>query len=176
MAGLSSRLQDELVVTVNGVSKTFAMTGWRIATRRVQFIISAVFQSHATSAPAAFSQAGACEALVNVAASKVAVDAMRVEFNKRRLHLVKRLNALNGVTCIEPQGAFYCFPTYRVFGGHSTVRPLNVLWIYRGLPGPGACGRGARRGLRFSEYVRLSYATSMENIDKGLDRLEKLLG
>lgn len=179
LASISPRLK-ELVVTVNGASKTFSMTGWRIgwAAGPSEIIQAALkFQSHATSDPAAFSQAGAAEAYANLRLSDEAVMAMRAEFNERRKLMHARLNRLKGVKCLEPLGAFYCFPNIagvlgRTFNGAAVNTPLEFCGVALDqaqvalVPGE-AFGSG--------EHVRLSYATSREQINKGLDRLEKLL-
>jgi len=134
-------------------------------------------QSHATSDPAAFCQAGAAEAYTNLAPSAAAIKAMRSEFNTRRQHMVKRLNKLKGVTCLEPLGAFYCFPNIsgvfgRTFKGTAVKSPLNFCAVALEQSGV-ALVPGEAFGS--DKHVRLSYATSMAQIDKGLDRLEKLL-
>lgn len=180
LAACAPKLLKEHVVTVNGCSKTYAMTGWRIGyAAGPKEIMDAVakFQGHATSDPAAFSQAGAAEALANIRMSDEAVMHMREEFDARRRHMVKRLNALNGVKCVEPLGAFYCFPNVSgVFGRVVAGRKIASAMDFTGV-----CLDEAKVALvpgeafGSSEHVRLSYATSMEKIDKGLDRIEKLL-
>jgi len=180
LAACSPRLHKELVVTVNGCSKSFAMTGWRIGYAAGPLeLLSAVakFQSHATSDPAAFSQAGAAEALSNLRLSEEAVVLMRGEFAARRLLMVKRLNALKGVHCLEPFGAFYCFPNVsgtfgRTIGGKKIQNAMDFTGVCLDqalvavVPG---------EAFGSNQHVRLSYACSKAQIDKGLDRLEKLL-
>ncbi|MBI3829907.1 MAG: pyridoxal phosphate-dependent aminotransferase [Planctomycetes bacterium] len=180
LAACAPKLHKDLVVTVNGCSKTYAMTGWRIGfAAGPKEIMDAVakFQSHATSDPAAFSQAGAAEALTNLRMSDEAVMHMREEFDARRQHMVKRLNALNGVKCLEPKGAFYCFPNVSgTFG-----RTIAGKKIASGMDFTNLCLEEAKVALvpgeafGSNQHVRLSYASSTEKIDKGLDRLEKLL-
>lgn len=170
----------EQTITVNGVSKTFAMTGWRIgymAGSKEVISAAAKLQSHATSAPASFSQAGAAEALADTAQAEKAIAVMRQEFDARRRHMVERLNKLPGVSCFEPLGAFYCFPKISgVFG-----RGFNGVTVNSAMDFTGVCleqaGVALVPGEAFGtkEYVRLSYAVSMADIDNGLDRLEKLL-
>jgi aspartate aminotransferase len=179
MASISPRLK-ELVVTVNGASKTFSMTGWRIgwAAGPTDIVKAALkFQSHATSDPAAFCQAGAAEAYASLRLSAEAVTSMRAQFDQRRKLMHARLNKLKGVTCLEPLGAFYCFPNIsgvfgRQFGGVTVKTPMDF------------CGVALEQakvalvpGEAFgsAQHVRLSYATSTELINKGLDRLEQLL-
>ncbi len=179
LAAVSPGLKDQ-VITVNGVAKSFSMTGWRIGwAAGPESVMKAVqkFQSHATSEPAAFSQAGAAEAYASIAASDAAVKAMHEQFDVRRRQMHKRLNQLPGVTCLEPMGAFYAFPNVsgvfgRSFKGVTVKTPMdfcNVALEQAGVaPVPGEAF-GSRN------HIRLSYATSMELINKGLDRLELLL-
>ena len=179
LAAVSPGLKDQ-VITVNGVAKSFSMTGWRIGwAAGPESVMKAVqkFQSHATSEPAAFSQAGAAEAYASIAASDAAVKAMHEQFDVRRRQMHKRLNQLPGVTCLEPMGAFYAFPNVsgvfgRSFKGVTVKTPMdfcNVALEQAGVaPVPGEAF-GSR------SHIRLSYATSMELINKGLDRLEQLL-
>ncbi|HEY3322689.1 MAG TPA: pyridoxal phosphate-dependent aminotransferase [Planctomycetota bacterium] len=179
MAAISPALRQQ-VVTVNGASKTFSMTGWRIgwAAGPTEIIKAALkFQSHATSDPAAFSQAGAAEAYANLRMSDEAIMGMREQFNIRRKHMLARLNKLNGVKCIEPLGAFYCFPSVegvfgRSFKGVTVKSPMDFCGVALEQANV-ALVPGEAFGSK--KHVRLSYATSMEMIDKGLDRLEKLL-
>lgn len=179
MAAISPKLK-ELVVTVNGASKTFSMTGWRIgwAAGPSDIIKAALkFQSHATSDPAAFSQAGAAEAYAALQASNEAVASMRTQFNERRKLMHGRLNKLKGVTCLEPLGAFYCFPNIsgvfgRTFNGVAVNSPMEFCGVALE-QAKVALVPGEAFGSK--QHVRLSYATSNELINKGLDRLEKLL-
>ena len=169
----------ERTVTFNGLAKTFSMTGWRLGwAAGPKDIINAMgrLMSHATTNTVSFAQAGALAAYTSPQAAE-AVEAMRQEFEKRGRHMAARLNAIDAITCTEPTGAFYCFPdvsaTYgRTLGGievtdsmsfaKAAIESANVALV------PGA---------PFGEdrCVRLSFATSMENIDKGLDRIAQLL-
>jgi aspartate aminotransferase len=179
LAAVSPALRDQ-VITVNGVAKSFSMTGWRIGwAAGPEAIMKAVqkFQSHATSDPAAFSQAGAAEAYASMKLSDDACKTMHEQFDARRRRMHTRLNQLPGVTCLEPTGAFYAFPNVsgvfgRSFKGVTVKTPMdfcNVALEQAGVaPVPGEAF-GSRN------HIRLSYATSMELIDKGLDRLDKLL-
>jgi len=179
LAAVSPKLKEQ-VVTVNGCSKTFSMTGWRIgwAAGPSDIIKAALkFQSHATSDPAAFSQAGAAEAYANRRLSDEAMMHMREQFDQRRQLMHARLNKLKGVTCLEPLGAFYCFPNVSgVFG-----RKLNGVPVMTPMDFCGVALEQAQVALvpgeafGSNQHVRLSYAASVEQINKGLDRLEKLL-
>ena len=179
LAAVSPALRQR-VLTVNGCSKTFSMTGWRIgwAAGPDEIIKAALkFQSHATSDPAAFSQAAAAEAYKDLNQSSQAVNSMRRQFDARRKRMHARLNKLKGVTCLEPLGAFYCFANVSgVFGrkvaGVLVNSPMNFCSAALEKAGV-ALVPGEAFGS--NKHVRLSYATSLELIDKGLDRLEKML-
>lgn len=180
LGSLSKKLLEELVITVNGVSKTYAMTGWRIGyAAGPKPIMNAVkkLQSHATSDPAAFSQAGACEALKNLRMSDEAIMHMCEAFDERRKHMIKRINDLPGVSILEPLGAFYAFANVsgafgRKIGGVEIKSAMDFTNIaleqakVAVVPG---------EAFGSPKHVRLSYATSVELIDKGLDRLRDLL-
>lgn len=166
-------------LTLNGLSKAFSMTGWRLGyTAGPLDAIKAMgrLQSHMTSNPVTFAQYAAIAALGPEA--DVAIETMRVEFAKRGKYMADRLNAIQGVECAEPTGAFYCFPDVsahfrRTIGGakigdsmdfaKALLEQSNVALV----PGlPFGCG----------DNVRLSFACSMEQITKGLDRLQAWLG
>jgi aspartate aminotransferase len=162
-------------IVVNGVSKTYAMTGWRIGyAAGPKEIISAMtkMQSQSTSNPSSIAQKAAVEALNG---PQDAVAMMNAEFGKRRTYIVERLNAVPGVTCFKSTGAFYAFPNVsgvygRSFDGriisNSTELAAYFLEQARVAVVPGIAF-GA------DNYVRFSYATSMENIRKGIDRIEE---
>jgi aspartate aminotransferase len=172
-AALSPAMKERTIV-VNGVSKTYAMTGWRIgyAAGPADVIEAAGrLQSQSTSNPTSIAQKASVAAL---AGDQSCIGAMAAEYDKRRRHMVRRLNAIPGVSCREPLGAFYAFPRVSaLFGktvdgvridGSTTLADL-LLDKSRLAVIPGS-GFGA------DDYLRLSYATSMAVIDKGLDRLE----
>lgn len=162
---------------VNGVSKTYAMTGWRIGYvagpfEEIKAIAS--IQSHSVSAPAHFAQVAAVEAL---AGDQTSVDQMVREFACRRDYMVQRLNAIDGVQCAVPAGAFYVFPRVSDLYGRSlrgvTIRDslgfcAQLLEVAQVALVPGS-GFGA------DNHVRLSYALSMEDIERGLDRIERAI-
>ena len=179
LATVEPRLADRLVI-FNGLAKTFAMTGWRLGwvfgpTDLIKAI--GILMSHETTNPVSFAVAGACEAYTNPTAGE-AVETMRKQFETRGKHLHQRLNALPGVSCIQPTGAFYCFPDVSSHYG----RELAGVKVEDSMSFAKACLEGARvalvPGAAFGEdrCVRLSFATSMEEIDKGIDRLAELLG
>ncbi len=177
-ASLDPRL-PERTLTFNGLSKTFAMTGWRIGwAAGPEDAIAAMGRllSHETTNPVSFAQAGALAAYTAPEADET-VEAMRKEFERRGLHIAERLNALDGVECLVPTGAFYVFPDVSSHYG----RVLGDVPITDSMSFAKACLEAANvalvPGKPFGEdrCVRLSFATSMEQIDKGLDRLEELL-
>lgn len=160
-------------IVVNGVSKTYAMTGWRIGyAAGPDDIIAAVtkIQSQNISNPTSISQKAAVEALEG---NQDVVAEMVKEFKKRRDYIVEKLNNIPGINCMNPQGAFYVFPDVSMlFGmscggkkiGSSTDFAEYLLDKVDVAVVPGiAFGNDS--------HVRLSYATSMENIQKGLERI-----
>jgi aspartate/methionine/tyrosine aminotransferase len=157
---------NERTILVDGFSKTYAMTGWRLGfgvmpaelARRVMLLAT-----HAYGCTAHFTQYAGLEALTG---SQAEVDAMLSRYQKRRDRLVEGLNELPGVSCELPQGAFYAFPNIQATGLSSkdlADRILNEAGVAL-LPGT-AFGPGGEG------YLRLSYATSLEHIDRALERL-----
>jgi len=177
-ASLGPKLPDR-TLTFNGLSKTFSMTGWRLGwVAGPHDAVAAIgrFMSHATSSPVSFAQAGALAAYTSPEAPK-AFEAMRQEFAKRGRRMAERLNAIDGVSCIEPTGAFYCFPDVSAHYGKkfgdievtdSTSFAAAALDQAKVALVPGAAFGEDR-------CVRLSFAASMEQIDEGLDRLAEML-
>ena len=164
----------EKTITFNAASKTHAMTGWRVgyAAGPVKIIKAmAKIQSHTTSGTATFVQHALVEALTG---DQSHVEARRKEFERRRNHMHARLNALVGVTCVKPTGAFYCFPnvtgTYPRLGVRGSTEFCSCVLERAHV----ALVPGAAFGS--DDHVRLSFANSLVQIDRGLDRLEKLLG
>ena len=173
IAALSPDMKNRTIV-INGVSKTYAMTGWRIgyAAGPAEIMDAAGrLQSQSTSNPTSIAQRAAVAALTG---SQDDVAAMAAEYDKRRRHMVDRLNAIPGVSCFEPLGAFYAFPRVAGLYGKSvdgakidgSTTFANLLLDKARLAVIPGAGFGA------DDYIRLSYATSMAVIDKGLDRLE----
>jgi aspartate aminotransferase len=176
IASLSPEMKAGTVV-VDGVSKTYAMTGWRIGyAAGPAALMTAVgtMQSQSTSNPASISQKAAVAALTGPRAS---VERMVTEFATRRDEMVRRLSAIPGVTCFRPQGAFYAFPHvgsyYGKRAGATTVKDSNDLATY--LLDEGRIAVVAGAGFGADGHVRLSYATSMEKIRTGLDRMTAAL-
>lgn len=167
----------KLTIIINGVSKSYAMTGWRIgytaSAPEIAKIISNV-QSHASSNPCSISQAAA---LAAISGPQEMVEAMRQEFKVRRDYMVERINKIPGVSCINPDGAFYVFMSIKdLLGKEIKGKVINNAdefceWLLE-------CSKVALvpgTGFGADGYVRWSYATSMQNIKEGLDRLEGFL-
>lgn len=167
----------ERTILINGVSKSYAMTGWRIGYACANPTVAKVmanYVSHSTGSPVASSQKASVTALTG---SQAKIELMRQAFEERRNYLVDRMNKIPGVSCIKPEGAFYVMMNLEQLIGKTiqgvTITDDNVFadaFLKKGLVAvvPGS-GFGA------PNFTRWSYATSMENIKEGLDRLEKFL-
>lgn len=175
-ASLGDAVKD-LTILVNGVSKSYAMTGWRIGYTASNDPIAKVmsnYLSHSTSAPSSISQWAAVEAL---SGPQEGILAMRDEFEARRNYIVERMNRIDGVSCLKPEGAFYVMMNIEkligcTFGGMEITGSDSFAkaFLEQGLVAVVPCS-----GFGAPNFVRWSYATSMENIKAGLDRLEKFL-
>jgi len=177
IASLGKEIRD-LSLIVNGVSKSYAMTGWRIGyAAGPAEIIEAMgnIQSQSTSNPTSISQKAALEALSKGYSDFI--GAMLEEFDQRRHYIVDRLNSISGVSCFMPRGAFYVFPDisgilYRRF--KDSVLDTSIKFAeyllkearVAAVPGEAFGAPG---------HLRLSYAVSMSNIEKGLDRIEEAI-
>ncbi len=167
----------ELTILINGVSKSYAMTGWRIGYTASNSQIAKVmanYLSHSTSAPSSVSQWAAVEALEG---PQEGILEMRDEFERRRNYIVQRMNQIEGVSCLNPDGAFYVMMNIEKLIGRTfgdiTIRNSDDFakaFLEQGLVAVVPCS-----GFGAPNFVRWSYATSMENIKAGLDRLEKFL-
>jgi aspartate aminotransferase len=165
-------------ITFGGASKTWAMTGWRIGwAAGPAEVIRAMdnLQSHSTSNPTSIAMHAA---LAAVTGDEGPLRAMLAEFDRRRRYMVERLGRMPGVRCVRPQGAFYCFPDVsaayeRLLGGRADG-PKSIAFAEKLLAeAKVAVVPGAAFG--DDACVRLSFATGMEAIEKGLDRIEKFL-
>lgn len=167
----------ERTIVINGVSKAYAMTGWRIGySAGPRHVIQAManLQSQSTSNPASMSQAGAEEALTG---PQEPVEEMRREFDRRRRYAVSRIQSMKGLTVNDPKGAFYLWVGMssvigRTIGGRkiTSADDLALAWLEEASVSvvPGS-------GFGVNDYFRMSYATSMERLAEGLDRMERLL-
>jgi len=159
----------KLTMTASGFSKTYAMTGWRLGTLVAPPKIAAAvsdLQSQMTSNATSFAQFGALAAMQQPDKARAAVAEMLKVFDRRRLLLWTGLNAIPGVRCFRSEGAFYLFPNISSFGLGSDEFASRLLEEELVALVPGSAF-GA------DEYVRFSYATSDEVIQKGLDRLAR---
>ncbi len=176
IAALRPEVKEQTIV-INGVSKTYAMTGWRIGyAAGPEDVIGAMgrLQSHSTSNPTSFAQRAAAVAMLG---DQSCVEEMRKAFDERRKYIVERLNAIPQVKCATPKGAFYVFPDVsgcygRKIGGRKVNGSMDFANV---LLDEFKVGVVPGRPFGNDRCVRLSYATSMEDIKKGLDRIETAL-
>ena len=164
VASITPEAKD-LTITVNGFSKAYAMTGWRLgylgAPEKIAKAIDSM-QSHATSGPCSFAQKGGLAALTG---SQQCVADMREEFNVRREYMFERLSAIHNVTAVKPKGAFYMLANISKLGMTSTNFADRLLSKANVAVVPGIAFGDDR-------VVRLSYATGLDVIKPGLDRFE----
>ncbi len=176
IASLGEEVKERTLL-INGVSKSYAMTGWRVgycAANKTLAKIMSNFLSHSTGAPSTISQWASVEALTGPQES---IEAMRLAFLERRDYIVKRINEIPGVSCIKPNGAFYVMMNMEKLVGRTLGGKLiendddfAVALLEKALVAVVPCS-----GFGMKNFVRWSYAASMENIEKGLDRLEKFI-
>jgi len=167
----------ERTIIVNGVSKTYAMTGWRIGYTASNAKLAEVmgnYLSHSTSSPSTISQIAATEALKGPQDS---VSAMRDVFEQRRNFIVDRINSIEGVSCRKPDGAFYVMLNIekligRTLGGKviNNSDDFSLAFLESGLVAAVSCS-----GFGCENFLRLTYAASMETIKEGMDRLERFV-
>jgi len=164
VASLTPEAKD-LTITVNGFSKAYAMTGWRLgylgAPEKIAKAIDSM-QSHTTSGPCSFSQKGGLAALTG---SQQCVADMREEFNIRREYMFERLSAIHNITAVKPKGAFYMLANVSKFGMTSSNFADRLLSKANVAVVPGIAFGDDR-------VVRLSYAIGLDVIKPGLDRFE----
>jgi aspartate aminotransferase len=170
----SLREYKDRMLVVGSLSKTYAMTGWRLGyTLAPAAIVSAMskLQSQSTSNPTSIVQKAAVAALKG---SQDCVEQMRLEYIKLRDHVVGGLRAIPGVRCTLPEGAFYAYPNVSEFFGRSGIQSASDV-----------AGRLLREahvatvpgeGFGTKEHIRVSYATSMAELDRGLERMRKFFG
>ena len=164
IGSLSAEVHD-LTITVNGFSKSYAMTGWRLgylgASEQIAKAIDSL-QSHCTSNPCSFAQKGALAALKG---NQQAVEDMRDEFSVRRDYMFDRLSKMPNITAVKPLGAFYTLVNIGKLGLNSTNFSDRLL---------SKAGVAVVPGVAFGDdrTIRLSYATSLDVIKRGLDRFE----
>ena len=163
----------ETIVCINSMSKTFAMTGWRLGyaiAHRDVITAAGKIQSHSTSNPSSISQAAALEALDG---GDDEVRRMWEAYRERRAWLIPAINGIDGLCCAHPDGAFYIFPDVSAFYGRGSVRDSQTLTDYLLEEARVAVIPGAAFGS--DDHVRISYATSMERLREGVRRIESAL-
>lgn len=176
LASLGEEIKERSII-INGVSKSYAMTGWRIGYACANDQVAKVmanYVSHSTGSPCSISQKASLTAL---AGSQDEVETMRQAFEARRNYIVERMNAIPGVSCLNPEGAFYVMMNVERLLGR-TIHGVKInssddfadAFLKHGLVAVVPCS-----GFGAPNFVRWSYATSMDNIKEGLDRLEKFL-
>lgn len=176
IASLGDEVKESCLL-INGVSKSYAMTGWRIgycaANKQLAKIMSN-YLSHSTGAPSTISQWAAVEAINGPQQS---CEEMRKAFEERRDYIVQRMNSIPGVSCIKPNGAFYVMMNIekligRTLGGKLITNDddFAVAFLESAYVATVPCS-----GFGMKNFIRWSYAASMDNIKEALDRLEKFL-
>lgn len=176
IASLGEEVKERCLL-INGVSKSYAMTGWRIgycaANKQLAKIMSN-YLSHSTGAPSTISQWAAVEAINGPQQS---CEEMRKAFEERRDYIVQRMNSIPGVSCIKPNGAFYVMMNIekligRTLGGKLITNDddFAVAFLESAYVATVPCS-----GFGMKNFIRWSYAASMDNIKEALDRLEKFL-
>lgn len=175
-AQVAPKLRDRIIL-VNGISKSYAMTGWRIGyTAANEQVVEGMnkIQSHSTSHASSISQVAAIEALTG---PQYVINEMFVEFRKRREFLHNELTSIKGISCYKPEGAFYLFPNISAYlKKHSEILKIETSFdfamhlLYEAhiavVPGDAFGAQG---------HIRMSYATSMENLKEAVIRLKKAL-
>jgi aspartate aminotransferase len=165
VASFSPAHYDHTII-VHGFAKAWSMTGWRLgflaAPEPIAKAIDAI-QSHSTSNPTSFAQKGAVAALTG---PQDHLKSWLAEYSRRRACAWKKLNSIPGISCVNSRGAFYLFPNISKLGLSSTEFCARLLEAEKVAAVPGIAF-GA------DDYLRISYATSMANIEKGLDRLDR---
>ncbi|NOX18395.1 MAG: pyridoxal phosphate-dependent aminotransferase [Chlorobi bacterium] len=171
VASLNEKIKSQTIV-VNGVSKAYSMTGWRIGyAAGPKEVISAMgrIQSHSTSNASSISQYAALEALRG---PQNEVENMRAEFEKRRDYFQKEINGVEGINCNLPQGAFYLFPNVSSYFSEE-IKGSTEFAAYLLEKGKVATVPGAAFGME--GFVRLSYAASMEELEEAAKRIKSAL-
>ena len=167
VAACSPEHQEHTII-VHGLAKAYSMTGWRIGFTAAPLPIAkaiGAIQSHSTSNPTSFAQVGAVQALEG---PQDHLEMWLGEFNKRRSVAFEKLNAIDGISCVNAQGAFYLFPNISGTGMKSAEFCERLLAEAKVAAVPGVA-------FGSDDYIRISYATSMANIEEALGRLEQFV-
>ena len=176
IASLNKEIHD-LTITINGMSKAYAMTGWRIGYAAAHEDIIKIMgnvQSHTTSNPSSIAQYASVAGLEGDQSS---LEEMKFQFNKRRLYMVDKINSIEGLSCRTPKGAFYIMVNISNLKGR-TIQGIKIdssLDVANLLLEKGRVA--VVPGIAFGDdnYIRLSYATSIENIEEGLNRIKETI-
>jgi aspartate aminotransferase len=163
----------DTVLVAGSLSKTYAMTGWRIGFALAPApIVTAMtkLQSHSTSNPTSIAQKAAVEALRGPQDS---VAAMLAEYRRRRDFVVQRLRAIPGVTCFEPRGAFYVYPNVGVALGHNGI--ADTLQLAGRLLAEVRVAVVPGEAFGTDQHIRLAFATPMHDLERGLDRIHQVI-
>lgn len=177
IASFGEKIKDK-VILINGVSKSYAMTGWRIGyAAGSKDIISGMskFQGHCTSNPNSIAQKASVEALIG---NQDSIEYMRNEFDKRRKYIVQELNKINGFSCAKPKGAFYVFPDISKLLNagisYDNKKITSSLELANYILGESEVAVVPGSAFEAEGYLRMSYATSMQDIEEGISRLKRL--
>ena len=171
IASFSDELRS-ITITINAVSKTYAMTGWRIGYCGADSrIIKQMTKVHdqSTSNPCSIAQWAALEAING---NQDSVEVMRREYEKRRDYIYSRISSIDGMKCALPEGAFYIFPKVSNFFGGEIKNSFDFADLLLEEANVAVVPGGA---FGADEYIRISYATSMEKIEEGLNRIEEFI-
>jgi Aspartate/tyrosine/aromatic aminotransferase len=176
IASINDEIKKRTIV-INGMSKAYAMTGWRIgyAAGEANIIkMMSNIQSHATSNPNSIAQYASVEALNG---SQEEIEKMKAEFEKRRNYMVGKVNSIPGISCRKPEGAFYVMVNISKIKGRTiNCKVINdSLSLCDFLLDEARVAAVPGSAFGADDYIRLSYATSLENIMEGLDRIEKAI-
>lgn len=176
IAALSSEIKEK-TITINGVSKSYAMTGWRIgyAVGPTEIIKAMTdYQGNTTTSPNTPAQYASIEALANSGAS---VEIMRQEFDKRRQYIISRINEMKNIHCSTPKGAFYVMPNVSHFYGkqYNGFTVNNSLDMANYLLEEAKIAVVTGAAFEAPENIRISYSNSMDNIIEGMNRMEEAL-
>lgn len=176
IASFDDKIKD-LTILINGMSKAYAMTGWRIgftAAHKDIIKIMSNIQSHTTSNPTSISQYAS---VVGLNDDQTSIDEMKKEFDKRRIYMYETINSIKGLSCRRPKGAFYIMINISGLKGRTIkgVELNNSLDVANLLLEKGNVAIIPGIGFGDDNYIRLSYATSMENIKEGLKRIKEVV-
>ncbi|HAE43467.1 MAG TPA: aspartate aminotransferase [Clostridiales bacterium] len=176
IAALSSEIKEK-TITINGVSKSYAMTGWRIgyAVGPTEIIKAMTdYQGNTTTSPNTPAQYASIEALAN---SEASVEIMRQEFDKRRQYIISRINEMKNIHCSTPKGAFYVMPNVSHFYGkqYNGFTVNNSLDMANYLLEEAKIAVVTGAAFEAPDNIRISYSNSMDNIIEGMNRMEEAL-